>query len=81
MMVEDDTMVGFQPPLLTSLRCDMLSRVGELENVPRPSIEWNKDDEEDDEETMPEETGTGTTPSKTIDDPASPVTPRDYLTL
>lgn len=81
MEMEDDTMVGFQPPSLTSLRCDMLSRVGELENAPRPSKEWNTNDEVESEEIKSEETSTGTTPPKTRDDAASPATPRDYLSL
>jgi hypothetical protein len=81
MAIEDDTMVGFQPPSLTSLRCDMLSRVGELENVPRPSKEWNTDDEIESEEIKSEETSTGATPPKTRDDSVSPATPRDYLSL
>eukprot|EP00980_Cylindrotheca_fusiformis_P011070 scaffold2551_cov113-Cylindrotheca_fusiformis.AAC.9 len=31
MIVEDDTMVGFQPPSLASLRCDMMKKTGELD--------------------------------------------------
>ncbi|KAL3924471.1 MAG: hypothetical protein SGILL_001027 [Bacillariaceae sp.] len=36
MMLDDDSMVGFEPPALTSLRCDMMKKVGELDNVDRP---------------------------------------------
>jgi len=46
MMVEDDMMIGFEPPKLTSLRCDMLEKAGELEDAPRPSREWNSNDDE-----------------------------------
>jgi hypothetical protein len=42
MLVDDDTMVGFAPPSLTSLRCDMLQKVGELDDVPIPSREWGE---------------------------------------
>jgi Domain of unknown function (DUF3598) len=35
MLVDDSTMVGFEPPALTSLRCDMLQKVGELDNISR----------------------------------------------
>jgi hypothetical protein len=48
MFMEDDTMVGFEPPSLSSLRCDMMIKVGELENVPRPSRDWNKEEPEED---------------------------------
>jgi hypothetical protein len=41
MLVEDDMMVGFKPPSLASLRCDMMKKIGELENVSRPSRDWN----------------------------------------
>ena len=44
MIVDDDTMVGFEPPSLVSLRCDMMKNMGELENVSRPSRDWNTDD-------------------------------------
>jgi hypothetical protein len=39
---EDDTMVGFEPPSLTSLRCDMMVKTGELENASRPSRDWDE---------------------------------------
>jgi hypothetical protein len=35
-MVEDDAMVGFEPPKLTSLRCDMMKKSGELDSINRP---------------------------------------------
>ncbi len=41
MIVEDDMMVGFQPPSLASLRCDLMKMIGELENVPVPFRDWN----------------------------------------
>jgi hypothetical protein len=50
MLVEDDLMVGFEPPSLSSLRCDMMKKVGELENLPRPSRDWNKEESEEDSE-------------------------------
>jgi hypothetical protein len=34
MLVEDDMMVGFEPPSLASLRCDVLKKVGDLEGEP-----------------------------------------------
>ncbi|VEU39844.1 unnamed protein product [Pseudo-nitzschia multistriata] len=46
MVMEDDTMVGFEPPALSSLRCDMLEKTGELENASRPSRDWNADGED-----------------------------------
>ena len=49
-IVENDMMIGFEPPSLTSLRCDMMKKVGELENVPRPSRDWKN--VEDDERTV-----------------------------
>lgn len=49
-IVENDMMIGFEPPSLTSLRCDMMKKVGELENVPRPSRDWKN--VEDDEKTV-----------------------------
>ena len=44
MLVEDDMMVGFEPPSLTSLRCDVMEKIGELENVPKPSRDWNTEE-------------------------------------
>ena len=44
-VTEDDMMVGFEPPSLVSLRSDMMKNLGELENVSRPSRDWNFDDE------------------------------------
>ena len=41
MTTDDDQLVGFEPPSLASLRCDMMKKMGELENVPRPSRDWN----------------------------------------
>lgn len=46
MVVEDDMMVGFEPPSLVSLRCDMLKKTGELENVFKPSRDLNNIEEE-----------------------------------
>lgn len=46
MVMDDDMMIGFEPPSLTSLRCDMMKNIGELENISRPSRDW-KDDEND----------------------------------
>jgi hypothetical protein len=42
MIVEDEMMIGFEPPTLTSLRCDMMMKVGELENVLIPSRDWSE---------------------------------------
>ena len=36
MTLDDDTMVGFEPPSLTSLRCDMFTKIGELDDPSRP---------------------------------------------
>lgn len=33
MLMDDDTLVGFHPPSLASLRCDVMKKVGELENT------------------------------------------------
>ena len=41
MLTDDDMMVGFEPPTLTSLRCDILEKMGELENVSVPSRDWD----------------------------------------
>lgn len=84
MAIEDDMMVGFEPPLLTSMRCDMLEKAGELENAPRPSQDWNTEDEESDD-TQPQNTevseGTSKKPTKTPDTTVPPATPRDFLSL
>jgi hypothetical protein len=57
MVLEDDTMVGFHPPGLASLRCDVMKKVGDLKNVPsfvnkeqdtiRPTPETGSDDDKD----------------------------------
>jgi hypothetical protein len=60
MVVEDETMVGFEPPSLTSLRCDMMVKIGELENESRPSRDWDDnlqkmmENSKDDSDTSPE---------------------------
>lgn len=55
MYLEDDTMVGFHPPALGSLRCDLMKKVGELENAPsvlgekdaiRPKLDRGSEDED-----------------------------------
>ena len=62
-LVEDDMMIGFAPPSLVSLRCDMFKKTGELENVPRPSRDWAPDkDEEDKKEPVTSEKTETTTP-------------------
>jgi hypothetical protein len=33
MVMDDETMVGFYPPSLGSLRCDVMRKLGELEEV------------------------------------------------
>jgi hypothetical protein len=53
MIVEDDMMIGFEPPSLTSLRCDMMKKVGELENAHRPSRALKKDDEKNEDAVKP----------------------------
>lgn len=83
MTIEDDMMVGFEPPSLTSLRCDMLEKAGELENAPRPSQDWNTGGEESDDTTtqkaVPEKVNKKAV--KTTDTPDTPAKPRDYLSL
>jgi len=32
-MMDDDSLVGFYPPSLGSMRCDVLKKIGELENA------------------------------------------------
>ena len=46
MIVEEDMMIGFEPPALSSLRCDMMKKVGELEDALRPSRDWGKGDQQ-----------------------------------
>ena len=46
MIVEEDMMIGFEPPALSSLRCDMMKKVGELEDALRPSRDWGKEDQQ-----------------------------------
>jgi len=58
MLVEDDMMVGFEPPTLASLRCDMMKKTGELENVPRPSRDWKEKEDDDSKIASEEETDT-----------------------
>jgi len=82
MVIDDDTMVGFEPPSLTSLRCDMFMKAGELENAPRPSQDWNTDKEVDNaktETTQPEKVNKK--PQKTTDTSSTAETPRDFLSL
>mmetsp|Transcript_37536 Transcript_37536/g.91059 ORF Transcript_37536/g.91059 Transcript_37536/m.91059 type:complete len:201 (-) Transcript_37536:5453-6055(-) len=45
-LIEDDAMVGFELPSLTSLRCDMMKKTGELDREKEfvPSRDLNKDD-------------------------------------
>jgi hypothetical protein len=52
MIVEDDMMIGFETPSLTSLRCDMMKKVGALENAHRPSRTF-KDDEKNEDAVKP----------------------------
>jgi len=85
MVVEDDMMVGFEPPSLTSLRCDMLEKAGELENAPRPSQDWNTDEIET-SETKAEDTNDAApeqVAKKPVkkDETTTPSTPRDFLSL
>ena len=49
MVVDDDMMVGFEPPSLASLRCDMMKKTGELdrENEFVPSRDLNKNLEDE----------------------------------
>ncbi len=84
MVVEDDMMIGFEPPSLTSLRCDMLEKAGELENAPRPSQDWNTDETESVDEPKAKDTSPETVakkPVKKAEPTATPSTPRDYLSL
>ena len=84
MVVEDDMMIGFEPPSLTSLRCDMLEKAGELENAPRPSKDWNTDETESGYEPKAESKATETVakkPVKKAEPSEAPSTPRDYLSL
>ena len=85
MVVEDDKMVGFEPPTLTSLRCDMLEKAGELENAPRPSQHWNTDEiesseikAEDTNDAAPEQ---ATKKPVKKEETTAPSTPRDFLSL
>jgi len=85
MVVEDDMMVGFEPPALTSLRCDMFEKAGELENAPRPSQDWNKESEECEEEDKTQNAvsdESNVEPTKTNGSAATQAqTPRDFLSL
>ena len=36
LMLDDDSMIGFEPPSLSSMRCDMMKKTGELDNAERP---------------------------------------------
>jgi hypothetical protein len=51
MVVEDDMMVGFEPPSLSSLRCDMMMKIGELDREKEfvPSRDLNNILEENDD--------------------------------
>jgi hypothetical protein len=55
MLTDDDMMVGFEPPSLTSLRCDVLEKMGELENVSVPSRDWDKNINAPDEDVQKDE--------------------------
>jgi len=65
MIVEDDMMVGFEPPALTSLRCDMMKKVGELENASKPSRDWK------DVEDNTEKAGEASAPSSSSEESES----------
>jgi hypothetical protein len=54
MVTDDDMLVGFEPPSLVSLRCDTMKKVGELENLPRPSRDWKENIESEDPESEPQ---------------------------
>jgi hypothetical protein len=45
---EDDTVVGFEPPCLASLRCDMMDKAGDLEGQPTFSEEETPAPEDED---------------------------------
>jgi hypothetical protein len=58
MLVEDDMMVGFEPPTLVSLRCDMMKKTGDLDREKEfvPSRDLNKGESTSDStETPPAE--------------------------
>jgi hypothetical protein len=70
MVMEDDQLVGFYPPTLASLRCDMLKKMGELDQVPSFVLDQTDDaelmkpqGESDVRQTVAEETAEGSTPS------------------
>jgi hypothetical protein len=35
MLLDDESLVGFEPPSLVSLRCDVLQKIGDLEGEPQ----------------------------------------------
>jgi hypothetical protein len=43
MVMDDDTMVGFYPPSLGSLRCDVMRKLGELEDASKMIKEGEED--------------------------------------
>lgn len=46
MLLDDDTLAGFEPPTLASLRCDVLQKVGDLEGVPTFVDQMKRDEAE-----------------------------------
>lgn len=85
MVINDDDMVGFHPPSLTSIRCDMMSKTGELENATTPSRKWNNGTSDED---VPRSNHDSNENNKTVktsrleeSSESSPTTPRDHLSL
>jgi len=46
MMLEDNTLAGFAPPTLASMRCDALQKIGDLEGVPSFVEQMQQEDAE-----------------------------------
>ena len=51
-LIEDDVMVGFELPSLTSLRCDMMKKIGELDREKEfvPSRDLNEENKMSEQE-------------------------------
>ena len=61
-LIEDDVMVGFELPSLTSLRCDMMKKVGELDREKEfvPSRDLNDETKNSSEQESTAEATKGT---------------------
>jgi hypothetical protein len=84
MIMEDDELIGFYPPTLASLRCDVLKKMGELDQAPSFVLDQNDEaelmkpqGESDFRRTVAQEKAEGSTPSQQSEQPNQVAAPAD----